>query len=77
MVERDRITAIYLGALLLDGIIPADLKIIEETIVSLNRAAHHIDFASPDVHPDMAAIQAFSALKTTKNDTDTDPYNAS
>lgn len=47
MDKRKRITAIYLGALLLDGIIPADLKIIEKTIDSLNRAALHIEFETP------------------------------
>lgn len=39
MDDYDRTIAVYLGALLFDGIIPADLEVIEKTIHSLKRAA--------------------------------------
>lgn len=67
MDEIDRTTAVYLGALLLDGIIPSDLKIIEHTIHSLNRAALHIEMAKP-YQERMARIRA-SALRHAEMDT--------
>lgn len=45
MDTHERTIAVYLGALLLDGIIPADLKVIEQTIHSLARAADHVTMA--------------------------------
>lgn len=45
MDTHERTIAVYLGALLLDGIIPADLKVIEQTMHSLERAAVHVTMA--------------------------------
>lgn len=61
MPDYDRYVSCTLGALLLDGIIPADLKVIESTIASLRRAAAHANRTAQD-RPRRAAEDGLNAL---------------
>ena len=71
MPDHDRTIAIHLGALLLDGIIPADLKVIESTIVSLRRAAAHV--ARTDPAQDRPRRAAEKGLKPSNTPIETPP----
>jgi hypothetical protein len=65
MVQSKRITAIYLGALLLDGIIEADSAMIAKVIHSLDRAAFQVEIERGEsmrsAPPAVDDVQAFSA----------------
>lgn len=57
-MDNNKFIAVTLGALLFDGIIPAELKIIEKVIFSLNRAVRHI--SPPPVPAAVDDVQKFS-----------------